>query len=181
MSQPGRLPLDQQMLRGAGIWQAIIALPICLWLGFEAFDTFLEPWHNAGIYYFLRNSTTAVLAAGIIFCVYVQRKAAISPYQYVLFETAKSVLATALWLWFILDAAFGPWVAHCREYEWRGPCHVGARVSRAALASIVLFVVYYPTLGYSYWAWNRVSEKDEEDDEERVERGEVTDRSPLLG
>jgi hypothetical protein len=40
------------MLRGAGIFQAIIALPICLFLGFNAFYSVLEPY-NWKLYYFM--------------------------------------------------------------------------------------------------------------------------------
>lgn len=77
------------------------------------------------------------MAASIIFSVYVQRKAIISPHQYLLFEAFKSLMATGLWLWLILDAAFGPWVEACRKESW---CHyeTGPRVTRAGLASVVL-------------------------------------------
>ena len=40
------------MLRGAGIFQALIALPICLFLGFNAFISVLEPY-DWMLYYFL--------------------------------------------------------------------------------------------------------------------------------
>ena len=46
------LPLGLQMLRGAGIFQALIALPICLFLGFNAFISVLEPY-DWMLYYFL--------------------------------------------------------------------------------------------------------------------------------
>lgn len=52
MSDVGRLPLGLQMLRGAGIFQAIIAFPICLFMGFGAFRSVLEPW-DFMLYYFL--------------------------------------------------------------------------------------------------------------------------------
>lgn len=52
MATPDPLPLDQQMLRGAGIWQGLIALPICLYLGAEAFQIMLESWRS-GVYYFM--------------------------------------------------------------------------------------------------------------------------------
>lgn len=83
------------------------------------------------------DTTTSIMAASIIFSVYVQRKAIISPHQYLLFEAFKSLMATGLWLWLILDAAFGPWVEACRKESW---CHyeTGPRVTRAGLASVVL-------------------------------------------
>lgn len=52
MSDVGRLPLGLQMLRGAGIFQAIIAFPICLFMGFGAFRSVLEPW-DFMLYYFM--------------------------------------------------------------------------------------------------------------------------------
>jgi hypothetical protein len=52
------------------------------------------------------------------------------------FEATKSALATAMWLWLILDAAFGPWrdSSYYPDPEHR----VRDRVIRAALTSIVL-------------------------------------------
>ncbi|KAJ4349549.1 uncharacterized protein N0V89_008165 [Didymosphaeria variabile] len=138
MSQSDRLPLGQQMLRGAGIGQAIVAFPICLFLGASAYYVMLEQRSHWLVYYFFRDSVSAIMAAGIIFSVYVQRKAVISLYQYLLFEAAKSLLATGLWLWLILDAAYGPWQDECKSNPYVRPCDVSARVSRAALASVVL-------------------------------------------
>jgi hypothetical protein len=74
------------------------------------------------------------MSAGIIFIVYVQRKALVSAYQTLICEAVKSVLATALWLWLILDAAFGPW----KEGGYIHDEDVERRVKRAALSSILL-------------------------------------------
>ena len=66
------------------------------------------------------------MAAGIVFIVFVQRKTFASSRQPVqigdftpeglsfLFEVAKSVLATAMWIWLLLDSAVGPNAYHDR-------------------------------------------------------------------
>jgi hypothetical protein len=76
------------------------------------------------------------MTAIIIFTVYVQRKAILSLYQSLLLETCKAILATILWLWLILDSAFGPW-----KEDWSAPMrdkYVARRVARVALGVIVL-------------------------------------------
>ena len=73
------------------------------------------------------------MSAGIVFIVYVQRKAIATPFQAFMFEIVKSVLATGLWLWLILDSAFGPG----RGY-YTDPKYVKRRVQRDALASLLL-------------------------------------------
>jgi hypothetical protein len=80
------------------------------------------------------------MAAGIIFIVYIQRKAAATPYQTLCFEAAKSVLATGLWLWLILDSAFGPWKHeyYNRDPSYADPDLVRRRVQRDAFAVILL-------------------------------------------
>ncbi|KAJ4298978.1 hypothetical protein N0V90_004222 [Kalmusia sp. IMI 367209] len=151
MSDIDRLAVGQQMLRGVGIFQAVIALPVFFFLGFQAFVSLLEPWSWL-LYYFVTDTITAIMAAGIIFAVYVQRKASMSKYQYLIFEGTKSILATALWLWLILESAFGPWLKHCHR------------------------VFFYPSLAYAYLSWKKGIDADED----AAERGDATDRSPLL-
>ena len=79
------------------------------------------------------SSITAFMSAGIVFIVYVQRKAVATPFQVFVFEVAKSVLATGLWLWLILNSAFGPNRGYYTEPEI-----VRRRVQRDALASLLL-------------------------------------------
>jgi hypothetical protein len=86
-------------------------------------------------------SMTALMSAGIVFIVYVQRKAVATPYQALIFEVAKSVLATGLWLWLILDSAFGPWRVQHHDHApdtYADPDYVRRRVQRDALASLLL-------------------------------------------
>ena len=79
------------------------------------------------------SSITALMSAGIVFIVYVQRKAIATPFQAFVFEIVKSVFATGLWLWLILDSAFGPHRGYYTEPEV-----VRRRVQRDALASLLL-------------------------------------------
>ncbi|KAF1830821.1 hypothetical protein BDW02DRAFT_572657 [Decorospora gaudefroyi] len=116
------------------------------------------------------------MAAGIVFIVYVQRKAVATSLQTLLFEGAKSTLATGLWLWLILDSAYGPSRMH------DDPEVVRRKVQRDAFASIVLLVVFYPPLGY---AWVVAKSKRNHDDVGRANDGgeeaaEPTERAPLL-
>lgn len=53
MSSNARFPLRQQMFRGAGLWQALVAIPIGFVFGSEAFESVLEPWRNGPTYYFM--------------------------------------------------------------------------------------------------------------------------------
>ena len=71
------------------------------------------------------------MAAGIVFLVFVQRKIFAPPSRQqaavqfqigdftpeglsLLFEVAKAVLATAMWIWLLLDSAVGPNSSHDR-------------------------------------------------------------------
>ena len=86
-------------------------------------------------------SMTAFMAAGIVFIVYVQRRAIATPYQVLMLEAAKSVLATGLWLWLILDSAFGPWRVQHHDHApdtYVDPDYVKRRVQHDALASLLL-------------------------------------------
>jgi flagellar biosynthesis protein FliQ len=68
-------------------------------------------------------SMTALMAAGIVFIVYVQRKAIATPYQVLMFE------------------AFGPWRAQHHDHApdtYVDPDYVKRRVQHDALASLLL-------------------------------------------
>jgi hypothetical protein len=80
------------------------------------------------------------MAAGMLFIVCNQRKAGATVSQVLLFETIKAVLATAWWLWFILDCAFGPW-RHRRHFgpHWDASQEeVKMKVQRAGLLVFML-------------------------------------------
>ncbi|KAI4950510.1 hypothetical protein J4E91_004393 [Alternaria rosae] len=101
-------------------------------LGFFAWEQMIFPYEE-NYYYFFASSITALMSAGIVFIVYVQRKAIATPFQAFIFEIAKSLFATGLWLWLILDSAFGP-----RRGYYTEPELVRRRVQRDALASLLL-------------------------------------------
>ncbi|KAF2675679.1 hypothetical protein K458DRAFT_437823 [Lentithecium fluviatile CBS 122367] len=170
MAESQQRPLGLQMLRGVGIFQAIVALPTMFILGMMAYIQLFESYLL--YYYFVADSLTAIMAAGIIFIVYVQRKAIVSSFQTLVFEAIKSALATGLWLWLILDSAFGPW----KNWRHIGDEDVERRIKRAALSSILLVLLFYPPLGYAYISW-RAGDGDDDQDAERSER---TERTPLL-
>ncbi|CAN9284967.1 unnamed protein product [Alternaria alternata] len=112
-------------------------------LGFFAWEQMVFPYREDFYSFFLDSapSMTALMAAGIVFIVYVQRKAIATPYQVLMFEAAKSVLATGLWLWLILDSAFGPWRVQHHDHApdtYVDPDYVKRRVQHDALASLLL-------------------------------------------
>jgi hypothetical protein len=82
-----------------------------------------------------RDGLNALLAAGIMFAVLVQLKVPLSDYRTLMFESVKSGLATLLWLWLLLDSAFGPW--QCR---WTRPGDEKSRRIARALASSILLL-----------------------------------------
>lgn len=88
-----------------------------------------------------RGFLNALMAAGIIFAVYVQQNSVVSAYQNMLFEAAKSLTATVMWLWLVLDSAFGPWYEECNKYYYRKPCDKGRRIAKTAVAVLVLLCV----------------------------------------
>lgn len=124
--------LGSTFLRTYWIFQAIFAGPISAALAISAFVRLLDL--HGPLYDFVTQICTAILSAGIVFIVLVQRKLDKSYSSKSLtlkFEIAKSIFATALWVWCMLDAALGPESEF--DYYKRPP-----RVGSAAVASIVL-------------------------------------------
>ena len=74
------------------------------------------------------------MAAGIIFIVLIQRKIRAADLLTFQFEIGKATLATGLWLWLILDSAFGPWQRRRTITEPEKQ----QRLVRSAFASILL-------------------------------------------
>lgn len=81
------------------------------------------------------------MAAGIIYIVLIQRRARphTSASLTLAFEIGKLVLAFALWLWLILDAAFGPW----DRYYYDRPEDRHRRIVRAAISHILIWYVFF--------------------------------------
>ncbi|KAF2789883.1 hypothetical protein K505DRAFT_365216 [Melanomma pulvis-pyrius CBS 109.77] len=166
MPSPQVRPLDEQILRTAGLFQALAAFPIAFFLGSCAWFALFDTYSQGYFYYFFADSMTALMAAGIIFVVIVQRKVVATKLLTLQFEAGKTVLATGLWVWLMLDSALGRW---SRE-----------RVPRATMASILLVLFFYPVLGYAIVQWKVGDEEDRSVvSEERAERGE-SEQTPLL-
>jgi hypothetical protein len=70
-----------------------------------------------------------LFAAGIILAVLVQYKVLMSQKVTVYFEMAKSAFATTIWLWLILDAAFGPGMDSYPRYRPRKPLVIDFGIS----------------------------------------------------
>ncbi|PQE26480.1 hypothetical protein CJF30_00001226 [Rutstroemia sp. NJR-2017a BBW] len=93
MAPPSHPPrsLGQNMVRVAGIFQGLIALPIMLCMGWSVFE-------------YLKYLFNALFAAAILFILIVQRwgpQAAITKSANVWFEIVKSGAATAIWIWLV--------------------------------------------------------------------------------
>lgn len=76
----------------------------------------------------------SLCAAGITSAVWIQYRVLMSRKVTLYFEIAKSSFATAIWLWLILDAAFGPGL---RRYYY-GDYPKGPMVIRAAISVTIL-------------------------------------------
>ena len=152
--------LPQQMVRTVGVFQGLLALPILLFtavlaleiLAYSSTNFVYEFWSvflsilasymsrnllfTSSDYFHSASMFISLFAAGIIFAVWIQRTVQTSRKVTLYFEGAKSAFATAIWLWLILDAAFGPGINRYRGQRPRKPM-----VLRAAISVIVLLLV----------------------------------------
>ena len=121
--------LGSAFLRTYWLFQAIFATPIAAALAVSTFVRVLDT--HGPVYDVATSLCNAILAAGIVFIVLVQRKVPVDKNLTLAFEIAKSVLATTLWVWLMLDAAIGP--QSIEDYYKRD-----TRVGSAAVSSIAL-------------------------------------------
>jgi hypothetical protein len=149
------------MTRTACIFQGVIALPAMLVMGGTALQSLFTL--EMPIYDFMSvpsitpSSSTSVsicscvhfntkilirrrlatflglFASGIIFLVWVQHNVETSRSATLYVEIVKSGLATAGWLWLLLDCIFGP-----DHYSYYDPPPRGPRIQRAAISVILL-------------------------------------------
>lgn len=127
--------LSRAILTTVWIFQLVVAGPIFIWLGLLALLNLYYTFDR--VYDFVAHLCTFLLAAGIFFIVLVQRKLADDAVAKRLqltirFEVAKAVLATALWVWLIMDAIFGPE----DRYGYYGMR--GARIVASAISAVLL-------------------------------------------
>jgi hypothetical protein len=125
--------LSRDLLRTTWTFQAIVAGPVFVWLGFLSVYNMLHTFETT--YDFFNHFCNSIMAGGIIFTVLLQRRIPAdrtSKSMTLRFETLKSVLATASWIWLLLDAVFGP-RSHYSYYGDRSE-----RIITAAISSLLL-------------------------------------------
>jgi hypothetical protein len=112
--------MDQQnnlstvVLRTVWIFQFVAALPVFLFRGGSAF--FVLWGAGESMYDFVTDFVWTILSGGVLFSILHQRKLTNASWLLTLrFETARSLLASILWVWLMLDAIF------LRRNSWRGP------------------------------------------------------------
>ncbi|KFX88458.1 hypothetical protein V495_07523 [Pseudogymnoascus sp. VKM F-4514 (FW-929)] len=164
--------MTNQILRAAGLFQALLTTPIALTLGFLAF---VELWDNfETIYRFLTYTVNGLLAAVILFILLIQdRMPSLSANVSFILEVAKSLLATAMWLWLLLDSAFAE---HSSRYKEPSNARF-MRVVRAFIAGLALLVLFYPTAVYATYVAREERKNGAVDRDAAIEEGE---RTPLL-
>ncbi|KAF3760183.1 hypothetical protein M406DRAFT_334859 [Cryphonectria parasitica EP155] len=156
--------LGPPTLRAAWLFQAILAGPAFVFFGAHALATAYNPYSSDDLYLSLKDLGLAMFTALIVFILVVQRGYANpAPRVAARLELAKSVLASATWLWVFLDAVF-----YTPEWDyWRDP-PAGSRTRKIVftlVSSVVLFV--------------RLARK-ARDDAQEAEAGETDEDMPLL-
>ncbi|OBT44607.1 hypothetical protein VE00_05841 [Pseudogymnoascus sp. WSF 3629] len=162
--------MTNQILRAAGLFQALLTTPIALTLGFLAF---VQLWDNyETIYRFLTYTVNGLLATIILFILLIQdRMPSLTAKISFVLEAAKSLLATAMWLWLVLDSAFAN-----HDTRYREPSNDRfLRIVRAFIAGFALLVLFYPTAIYATYV--ACEEDGAAARDAAVEEGE---RTPLL-
>lgn len=169
--------LSQRIVRTAGLFQGLVALPTMLVMGEEVFEQLFYYYYSFRVYYFITATFNSLMAAGIIFILILQRgsNSTMSKSLTLGFEAAKSALATAVWIWLMMDSIFGP----KRRYSYQPDVRRTPRIIRSAISIVCLLFLYYPTLVYVFWDKQRDNTVI---DEEGVAAGDegAGERTPLL-
>ena len=122
--------INRAFLTTAWTFQLVAAGPIFVWLGLVAISNLFYTFDP--VVDFITHLFTSVFAAGIFFIVLVQRKLrkedALNMSLTLRFEVAKLALATALWVWLMMDALFGP-ADHYGYYHGRKTRIIASAVS----------------------------------------------------
>ncbi|KAH8658723.1 hypothetical protein BGZ60DRAFT_125367 [Tricladium varicosporioides] len=161
----------EQFVRTACIFQAIAALPTFLWMGESTIEQLLWYSYWDSIYDFTKAFFTSIIAAGILCILSVQRWSSMSIKTTFLFEVAKTLLATALWLWLLLDSIFAPQ----RDYNHH-PRYI--KITKSAISVLVIFILFLPTLVFAYLRTK--TPRTARDQEEVEAEDEPRETSPLL-
>ena len=124
--------LGHHFLTTFWIFQLVFAAPISAALAISAVVRLLNT--HGPLYDFITHLCTSILMAAIVFIILIQRKIGLEETSKNLtwrFELSKSIIATDLWIWLMLDAAFRPQ----EEYSFYGR---STRVAAASTACILL-------------------------------------------
>lgn len=166
---------EHAAVRTLWLFQALIAgLLSVLW----AVDTWREtrqPSYGPHAYHVSKELFLAILAAVIVYAVIVQWQYP-NPHPKVTarFELAKGLLATAVWLFLLLDAIFAipdPW------YEYDPYCrHRKIRIVTSANSFAVLCVFFYPTM---FWS-ARLARQDRKQEAAIGDGTAAVENTPLL-
>ncbi|KAK5167674.1 uncharacterized protein LTR77_007373 [Saxophila tyrrhenica] len=132
--------LRDTILRTFWLFQLCVSAPISCALGVSAFVRLVEV--HGFIYDFIASLIPSLMAGVIVFILVIQRRMfehGLSIDLTLKFEAVKSILATSLWIWELVDSGVQPTTV----WNQRGPRMVAAGVS-----AIVLFLLFYPTVVY---------------------------------
>lgn len=125
------------MMRTAWLFQAIMAGPAFVFLGYNAWWMIYHNYYTAYIIYPpLRVLSLALIASIITYIVIVQWNYP-EPHARVTarFELAKGLLATVAWLWMLLDVIF-----YIPELEWYDP-YLRFRRVRIVLSAVSVVIL----------------------------------------
>lgn len=90
-----------------------------------------------------------------------------------MFESAKALIVTVMWLWLLLDSIF-----YNTRYYYDNR---GKRIAVAAVSVILVIVLFYPTALYAAYVRNRLESEDHEHAGQDEETGSVgNETTPLL-
>ncbi|KAH8882336.1 hypothetical protein GQ53DRAFT_753800 [Thozetella sp. PMI_491] len=166
MSDATDQPLGRVLLTRTWLFQAIVAGPTFVVLGLSAFSSLYSNYSSS--YDFIMHLSTAIMAMGIIFIVLVQQQVPRAGKSVTSnLEAIKAGLATAMWIWLIADAIWGP------KSPYGSPKTRENRIVASSFAVILLFILFYPTVYYTRYHWPSSSDGVDRD----AEPGE---RAPLL-
>ncbi|KAF2745976.1 hypothetical protein M011DRAFT_487505 [Sporormia fimetaria CBS 119925] len=173
--------LGQGLRRIVAIIQLLLALAVLISFVFFVWSDYSYDYYYTGDYDFIAAFFCSLITTGIIIAVYVQRKVALSLRTTLYLDIIRSGLATALWIWLMIDCSV---VDRCRYYTCDRPkkeLYKRKRLVRAWLAVIVLLIFFYVPMVYTWYEKTVLGENESEDVTEEQSRGHgASESTPLL-